>query len=145
MRTTTPSRHEPGEDETIIDDPDRRTSPSARRIAERKIYVDGVGVTIVAERVEYLDEYGKLVTESLRDYTKNALRNHFASLDEFLKRWNAAERKQAIIEELAKKGLALDHHRPREVGKEPRSLRPDLPHRLRRQATDPSGARRKRQ
>ena len=41
-------------------------------------------LTIVAERVEYLDENGKLVTESLRDFTKNALRKRFASLDEFL-------------------------------------------------------------
>ncbi len=30
----------------------------------RKIYVDGVGATIVAERVEYLDEQGRLVTET---------------------------------------------------------------------------------
>ena len=74
----------------------------------RKIYVDGVSVTIVAERVEYLDENGKLVTESLRDFTKKALRKHFASLDDFLKRWEAAERKQAIIEELGAEGLPLD-------------------------------------
>jgi type I restriction enzyme, R subunit len=63
---------------------------------------------IVAERVEYLDENGKLVTESLRDFTKRALRKRFASLDDFLKRWNAAERKQAIIEELEAEGLPLD-------------------------------------
>ena len=47
--------------------------------------MDGVGATIVAERVEYLDEKGKLVTESLRDFTKRALRKRFASLDDFLK------------------------------------------------------------
>jgi type I restriction enzyme, R subunit len=74
----------------------------------RKIYVDGVGATIIAERVEYLDENGKLITESLRDYTKKALRKRFASLDDFLRRWNAAERKQAIIEELEAEGLPLD-------------------------------------
>ena len=38
-------------------------SRAARRTADRKIYVDGVGARIVAERVEYLDENGKLVTE----------------------------------------------------------------------------------
>lgn len=75
---------------------------------QKKIYVDGVGATIVAERVEYLDENGKLVTESLRDFTKRALRKRFASLDDFLKRWNAAERKQAILEELEAEGLPLD-------------------------------------
>ena len=70
--------------------------------------MDGIDVTIVAERVEYLDEYGKLVTESLRDFTKNALKKRFASLNDFLRRWRGAERKQAIIEELEAEGLALD-------------------------------------
>ena len=73
-----------------------------------KIYVDGVSASIVAERVEYLDENGKLVTESLRDYTKAALKRRYASLDDFLKRWKSAERKQAIIDELAAEGLPLD-------------------------------------
>ena len=63
---------------------------------------------IIAERVEYLDENGKLVTEILRDFTKKALRKRFASLDDFLKRWKAAERKQAIVEELEAEGLPLD-------------------------------------
>jgi type I restriction enzyme R subunit len=74
----------------------------------RKVYVDGVDVRVVAERVEYLDENGKLVTESLRDFTKKALKKRFASLDDFLKRWKAAERKQAIVEELEAEGLLLD-------------------------------------
>ena len=74
----------------------------------RKVYVDGVSATIIAERIEYLDENGKLVTESLRDFTKRALKKRFASLDDFLRRWKAAERKQAIIEELEAEGLPLD-------------------------------------
>ena len=57
--------------------------------------------------MEYLDEHGKLVTESLRDFTRKALRKRFASLDDFLRRWNATERKQAIIEEMASEGLPL--------------------------------------
>ncbi len=65
------------------------------------------------ERVEYLDENGKLVTESLRDFTKKALRKRFATLDDFLKRWKAAERKQAIVTELAAEGLPLDGDRRR--------------------------------
>ena len=88
--------------------------------------MDGVGVTIIAERVEYLDENGKLVTESLRDFTKRALRKRFASLDDFLRRWKRAERKQAIVEELAAEGLASRHHR-RRTGQGPRPLRPHLP------------------
>ncbi|TXN74889.1 DEAD/DEAH box helicase [Methylobacterium sp. WL18] len=73
-----------------------------------KIYVDGIGAKVVAERVEYLDEHGKLVTETLRDFTKTALKKRFASLDDFLKRWKAADRKQAVVDELAAEGLPLD-------------------------------------
>lgn len=76
--------------------------------APKKIYVDGVGASIVAERVEYLDEHGKLVTESLRDFTRKALKKRFTSLNDFLTRWNAADRKSAIVEELAAEGLSLD-------------------------------------
>ena len=97
---------EPGEDETIVDGPPDITLPPDG-IGKRKIYVDGVTATIVAERVEYLDENGKLVTESLRDFTKRALKKRFASLDDFLRRWKGTERKQAIIEELEAEGLAL--------------------------------------
>jgi type I restriction enzyme R subunit len=95
----------PGEDETVVDQLGLPLPPGG---PIRKIYVDGVGARILAERVEYLDENGKLVTESLRDFTKTALRKRFASLDDFLKRWKSAERKQAIVEELEVEGLALD-------------------------------------
>ena len=95
---------EPGEDETIVYVP-----PSPYPLdSPRKVYVDGIDATVIAERVEYLDEYGKLVTESLRDFTRKALKKRFASLDDFLRRWKAAERKQAIVEELEAEGLVLD-------------------------------------
>lgn len=92
--------YEPNGDETIIDQPGLSSGGG-----QRKIYVDGVGARILAERVEYLDENGKLVTESLRDFTKTALKKRFASLDDFLKRWKSTERKQAIVEELEAEGL----------------------------------------
>ena len=95
----------PGENEVVVDQPGLPL-PAGGPI--RKIYVDGVGARILAERVEYLDENGKLVTETLRDFTKTALKKRFASLGDFLKRWKSAERKQAIIEELEAEGLALE-------------------------------------
>ena len=73
-----------------------------------KVYVDGVRASIVAERISYVDQYGKLITESLRDFTRKALKKRFASLDDFLRRWKAAERKQAIVDELATEGLELN-------------------------------------
>jgi type I restriction enzyme R subunit len=82
--------------------------PPAISDGTRKYYIRGEPVNVIAERVEYLDENGNLVTESLRDYTKATLRKRFASLDDFLGRWNGSVRKQAIIDELASEGLLLD-------------------------------------
>lgn len=67
--------------------------------------VDNVEVSVVAERVQYLGPDGKLITESLKDYTRKKVREQFSSLDDFLRRWKAADRKQAIIDELAEKGV----------------------------------------
>jgi len=73
-----------------------------------KYYVDDVEVKVVAERVQYYGPNGKLITESLADYTKKAVQKDYASLDEFLARWSAAEQKQAIVEELEEHGLLLE-------------------------------------
>ena len=100
-----PSEDGVGDDAITIDDVDLPLPPVTG--PHKKVYVDGVEAFIVAERVEYLDGRGKLVTESLRDYTRKALRRRFASLDDFLNRWNAADRKQAIIDEMTAGGLPL--------------------------------------
>ena len=73
-----------------------------------KFYIHGNPVTVLTERVEYLDNDGKLVTETLRDFSRKAIRAQYTSLDQFLKRWNAAERKEAVIAELADEGLLLE-------------------------------------
>jgi type I restriction enzyme R subunit len=70
-----------------------------------KYYVSGVEVRKVAERVQYYGTDGKLVTESFKDYTRKAVIAQFASLDDFVKRWSDAERKQAVIDELANAGV----------------------------------------
>lgn len=83
----------------------------------KKFHVSGVTVTKIAERVQYYDTNGKLVLESFKDYTRNAMATQFSSLDDFTKRWNEAERKHAIIDELAELGIiweALEQ----EVGKD---------------------------
>jgi type I restriction enzyme, R subunit len=73
-----------------------------------KYRVSGVEVRVIAERVQYLGADGKLITESLRDYTRNTVRKQYASLDDFLRRWSGAERKQAVIEELVEQGVLID-------------------------------------
>lgn len=76
--------------------------------APTRYFVDNVPVSVAVERVSYLDEKGKLITESLTDYTKKTVLKHYASLDAFLTKWTTAERKQPIMEELAKQGVFLD-------------------------------------
>ncbi len=100
--------YDAGEDETIVVGPSDVSQPPNPGEKRKKIYVDGVAAKIVAERIEYLDENGKLVTESLHDYTKTELKRRFSTLDEFLLKWKTTERKQAILDEIAASGLPLD-------------------------------------
>ena len=70
--------------------------------------MDDVEVSVATERVQYLDADGRLITESLKDYTRKTIRKAYTSLNAFLNAWNDADRKQAIIEELASQGVFLD-------------------------------------
>jgi len=82
-----------------------------------KYYVNGVNVAVLNERIQYLDGDGKLITGSLKDYTRSKVREQFHSLDAFLKTWNQAEKKKAIIEELTEQGVIFENLREA-VGKE---------------------------
>ncbi len=82
----------------------------------KKYYVSDVEVTVISERVQYIDRDGKLITESLIDYTRKNILSQYARLDDFLHRWTEAQRKQAIIDELKEEGVLLDAVRE-ETGK----------------------------
>lgn len=71
----------------------------------RKVTVNGVEVTVIKERVQYMGDDGKIITESLRDYTRKSVRTAYASLDDFLASWNHADKKRAIVEELEQQGV----------------------------------------
>ena len=73
-----------------------------------KYFVGDVEVQVIAERVQYYGPEGKLITESLKDYTRKAVRKDYSTLDQFLKRWTSAERKAAVIKELEEHGLLLE-------------------------------------
>ncbi|WP_349568451.1 EcoAI/FtnUII family type I restriction enzme subunit R [Azotobacter salinestris] len=82
--------------------PDMGEGDGRRRI---KYVVDNVPVSVIAERVQYYGPDGKLITESLRDYTRSRVKQQFASMDDFLRRWSDSEQKKAIIDELAAQGV----------------------------------------
>ncbi|MEK8928343.1 DEAD/DEAH box helicase family protein [Escherichia coli] len=71
----------------------------------RKFHVNGVAVGVIAQRVQYYDADGKLVTESFKDYTRKTLLKEYASLDDFTRKWQDADRKEAIIHELEQLGI----------------------------------------
>ena len=77
-----------------------------------KYVIDDVNVRVAVERSQYLDANGKLITEDyrvlLRDDIKKALRAEFGTMTDFLRRWNSAERKRAVLEELADRGVPLE-------------------------------------
>ena len=74
----------------------------------KKYYIGDVLVKVLSERVQYVDKDGKLITESLIDYTKKNIIKQYANLDDFLKKWTEAAKKQAIIDELKEEGVILE-------------------------------------
>lgn len=82
-----------------------------------KYYVQNVEVKVLNHRVYYYDKDGKLITESLIDYTKKNVMNEYKSLDDFLQKWNAADKKEAVIHELEAQGILLDELKD-EVGQD---------------------------
>lgn len=78
--------------------------------AEVKRYVVGgsVAVSVARQRVQYLNAQGKLITESLRDYTRINVMRQYDSLDKFLQAWSEADRKAALIDALEAEGVLFD-------------------------------------
>lgn len=81
----------------------------------RKYYVNNIPVSVVHERVQYYGKDGKLITESLKDYSKKNIKEEFSSLDDFIEKWNESEKKEELIKELAEHGVLLEALRE-EVG-----------------------------
>lgn len=88
---------------------DNISDPPIEKRQKRVKYVPvGVDASIVSERILYYGKDGKLITESIKDYTRKTVHEEFTTLDKFLRRWSAAEKKQAIIQELIAQGISLE-------------------------------------
>ncbi|EIX6753850.1 DEAD/DEAH box helicase family protein [Salmonella enterica] len=74
----------------------------------RKFHINGVTVGVVSQRVQYYDADGRLVTESFKDYTRKTVLKECASLDDFVRKWQDADRKAAVIKELELQGILWD-------------------------------------
>lgn len=118
--------YEPGKKEGVVppapgappgSDPHEPSITLPEGGARSKYVVSGVEVSVIAERVQYLGLDGRLITESLKDYTRAKVLESFQSLDDFLQRWSASERKQSVIEELQEQGVFFDELR-KKLGRE---------------------------
>lgn len=100
----------PNDDPPATDDPPYNGNGGNDEPSEphHKFRVRGVEVTILNERVQYYDKDGKLITESVTDYSKKNILGEYATLDSFLRAWNSEEKKQAIIDELQERGVLLE-------------------------------------
>lgn len=115
--------YEPGNDDDPVppdpDYPDNEFDPE--RVEEEpgvyKVRVSGVPAKIISERIEYIGPDGNLITESYKDFSRKQIQSEFASLDDFINRWNGAKKKQAIIDELEEHGIVLDNLAA-EIGKD---------------------------
>src|SRR5690554_2686303 len=105
---TTLFRSEPGETWHSDDSTPAWPTGDEEKTKRVKYVVGDVEVNVIAERVQYLGPDGKLITESLKDFTRKKVKEQYATLTDFLKSWNQAERKQTIIEELAEQGVMWD-------------------------------------
>jgi type I restriction enzyme, R subunit len=97
------SQYDPNEIIEIPPKPRDRESSGIKRYV-----VNDVPVSVVAERVQYYDIEGKLITESLEDYTKKNVTQQYQTLNAFLNSWTKAEQKTVILEELEEQGVLFD-------------------------------------
>jgi type I restriction enzyme, R subunit len=88
----------PGSGEFIVD---------GQRSRE-KVYVNNVDVSVLISREMYFDNHGKPITVSLKDHTREIVKNQFATLNDFQNKWNEADRKAAIIKELEEQGVLVE-------------------------------------
>ncbi|OEJ13449.1 restriction endonuclease subunit R [Brachyspira hampsonii] len=93
------------DDGVILIDDDNEKEEKQKKV---KIVVNGVEVEVLSERVQYFNSEGKLITESLTDYTKKNILGEYATLDSFINDWNSDKRKSVILEELSKRGVFLE-------------------------------------
>jgi len=103
------------EDGSITITPDISITESNDTV--KKYYVNNIPVSVASERVQYYGKDGKLITESLKQYSKDNIVNEFNTLEGFIYKWNNTNKKQVLLEEMAEQGILIEALRE-EVGKD---------------------------
>lgn len=93
----------------IIVDPPPGTGKGKKGPKQKKAVFKGHNIAIVRETVSVIGADGRtLETTNLIDFTRKNIRQQYASLEDFLKRWNKESRKQIIIDELKEYDVLID-------------------------------------
>jgi len=88
--------------------PETEFPPRTANEPREKVYVNGVDVSVLISRELHFDQHGRPITTSLKDHTKEIIKEQFASLDDFLNKWKGSDRKDAIIAELIEQGVMVE-------------------------------------
>jgi type I restriction enzyme, R subunit len=102
------------------DEPNERREPGVggpSRGRRTRYVVGDVRVLVLAERVQFMDRDGRLITESLKDYTKKTVHKEYSTFRKFLDAWRAPERRENIVAQLAEEGVFFEAL-SEEVGKD---------------------------
>ncbi len=94
--------------EPEIRQPEPQTTTDKINEPRQKVYVNGVDVSILISREMYFDNDGKPITTSLKDHTKELIKGQYASLNDFLNKWNSSDKKETIIKELEEQGVLVE-------------------------------------
>jgi type I restriction enzyme R subunit len=96
-----------GEEIKLVPPQIRNPFSTANSNPQVKVYVNGVDVSVLVTRELSFDRDGKLITKKLTDYTKEIVTERFATLNDFLNKWNEYDRKEALVRELEEQGLPV--------------------------------------
>jgi len=76
--------------------------------SKKKVYINNVEVTILSESVKYYDADGKLVTESISEYSRKNLSKVYSEYDSFKTEWCKADNKEDFLNQLYNNGVMID-------------------------------------
>ena len=74
----------------------------------KKIYIKDVPVSILNETVKYYDADGKLITESIVEYSDKNLKRLYEKYDDFEQEWYRADSKKDFLDHLFCEGVMID-------------------------------------
>lgn len=92
----------------VVDPPEYPEPPVDGKHPKPYVDVNGCEVRIINKTVSVYDTNGQLLRqENIIDYTRSSITGEYTSLEDFILRWNAEDRKEAITTELRERGIDL--------------------------------------